>query len=261
MLIVFKDGEHPADDEHLADDEHPADDELVKEYRVRLNHQRELLRTVEGEGPTATESLDTWAKRLPTASVQPIQSRVYRPKTHAERQTIKMRSAQIKENVEALLAEVKAFHALRDKLVAELAEKFRKKEDYIRVLLCSSSTLKTMRKPNLKNAILHRKAKELNEGIEVLLLNFVPFSRMSAGREEGNRLKLLEVQNMINLEEIMQELTADEKSELLQELEDHRELKKKGARASSISAAQDMRFTIQRLSQEVSLRLSAYRSN
>ena len=60
---------------------------------------------------------------------------------------------------------------------------------------------------------------------------------------------------------VMQELTADEKSELLQELEDHRELKKKGARASSISAAQDMRFTIQHLSQEVSLRLSAYRSN
>ncbi|KAF8335256.1 hypothetical protein F5887DRAFT_829706, partial [Amanita rubescens] len=173
----------------------------------------------------------TWAKRLPTAVVQPIRSRVYRPRTHAERQTIKMRSAQIKENGEALLAEVKAFHVLRDKLVEELAEKFRKKEDYIRVLLCSSSTLKSTRKPNLKNAILHKKAKELNE--------------------EGNRLKLLEVQNMINIEEIMQELTADEKSELLQELEDHRDLKKKGARASNISAAQDgMRFTIQRLSQE-----------
>ncbi|KAF8347145.1 hypothetical protein F5887DRAFT_1072672 [Amanita rubescens] len=166
------DGDPAADENHDEDeppaaDEHPVDDERVKEYMVRLNHQRELLRTAasEGEdGPTAAESLDTWAKRLPTAVVQPIRSRVYRPRTHAERQTIKMRSAQIKENGEALLAEVKAFHVLRDKLVEELAEKFRKKEDYIRVLLCSSSTLKSTRKPNLKNAILHKKAKELNEG-------------------------------------------------------------------------------------------------
>lgn len=41
------------------------------------------------------------------------------------------------------------------------------------------------------------------------------------------------------------------KNELLQELEDYRGLKHKGARATNLSAAQDMRFTMQRLSQEV----------
>jgi hypothetical protein len=56
---------------------------------------------------------------------------------------------------------------------------------------------------------------------------------------------------MINIEEIIQELTEEEKNELLQELEDHRELKHKGARTSSISATQDMRLTTQRLAQEV----------
>jgi hypothetical protein len=63
---------------------------------------------------------------------------------------------------------------------------------------------------------------------------------------------LLEVQKMINVEEIMQDLTEEEKTDLIQQLEDHRELKHKGARATSISAAQDMRCTMQRLTQEVS---------
>ena len=105
-----------------------------------------------------------WDKLLPTTLIQPIRTRVYRPKTHAERQTDKMRSARVKENSEALQKDVRAFHMLRDKLVQELVVKFRKKEDYIRILLCSTSTLKSTRKPNLKNAILHNKTKELNQG-------------------------------------------------------------------------------------------------
>ncbi|KAF8347109.1 hypothetical protein F5887DRAFT_882138, partial [Amanita rubescens] len=105
--------------------------------------------------------------------------------------------------------------------------------EYIHSLLCASSTLKSTHKPNLKNAIIHQKVKELNEG-----------------REEGSRLSMIEVQNMVNIEEIMQEITEEEKTELIQQLEDHRELKHKGARATSISAAQDMRCTMQRLTQE-----------
>ena len=73
-----------------------------------------------------------------------------------------------------------------------------------------------------------------------------------AGREEGSRLSMIEVQNKINIEEIMQEITEEEKTNLIQQLEDHRELKQKGARATSISAAQDMRCTMQCLTQEVS---------
>ena len=75
-----------------------------------------------------------------------------------------MRYERAKENNEALQAEVKAFHNLRDKMVKELVGRFRKKEEYIRGLLFSSSTLKSMRKPNLKNAIIHQKVKELNKG-------------------------------------------------------------------------------------------------
>jgi len=63
---------------------------------------------------------------------------------------------------------------------------------------------------------------------------------------------MIEVQKKINIEEIMQEMMEEEKTDLIQQLEDHRELKHKGARVTSISAAQDMWCTMQHLMQEVS---------
>jgi hypothetical protein len=139
---------------------------------TRLRHEREILGMENDAGTTSADptaasaavTQSTWAKRQPTTLIQPIRQRHHRQKTHAEQQTDKMKHERAKENNEALQAEVKAFHNLRDKMVKELAGRFRKKEEYIRGLLCSSSTLKTTRKPNLKNAIIHKKVKELNEG-------------------------------------------------------------------------------------------------
>lgn len=142
------------------------DDIELEESMTRMKRQYELFATADHTGPTAVDDdvEGAWDKPLPTTLIQPIQTRPYRPKTHAERQTEKMRTARVKESFEALQKDVRAFHMLRDKMVQELAVKFEKKEDYIRVLLCSTSTLKSTRKPNLKNAILHSKSKELNQG-------------------------------------------------------------------------------------------------
>ena len=134
-----------------------------------LRHERKILENDAAADPTASAAdsaavQSTWAKRQPTMLIQPIRQRHHRQKTHAERQTDKMRYEHAKENNEPLQAEVKAFHNLRDKMVKELVGRFRKKEEYIRGLLFSSSTLKSTRKPNLKNAIIHQKVKELNEG-------------------------------------------------------------------------------------------------
>jgi len=66
-------------------------------------------------------------------------------------------------------------------------------------------------------------------------------------------LKLVDIQKMIDIEQITREMMEEDKNDLLQELEDHCELKHKGARATNLSTAQDMRFTMQCLSQEVCL--------
>ena len=169
MLIISP----PNNKDDDGDDGDPRDEQL-EQYQILLNHERELLQagTPINNDPTAEPS--TWAKRQPTTiGIQQVRNRQYHPTTHAERQTENMRRERIKENAEALQTEVKAFHNLRDKMVKELASKFRKKEAYIRVMLCSSSTLKTTRKPNLKNAILHKKAVELNEGSSFYNLLFL----------------------------------------------------------------------------------------
>ncbi|KAF8344808.1 hypothetical protein F5887DRAFT_1075000 [Amanita rubescens] len=123
-------------DQNVPDDGDPCDEQL-EQYQILLNHERELLLGMPlNDDPTAETS--TWAKRQPTTiGIQQVRSRQYRPKTHAERQTENMRRERIKENAEALQTEVKAFHNLRDKMVKDLTSKFRKKEAYIRVLLCS----------------------------------------------------------------------------------------------------------------------------
>jgi hypothetical protein len=110
-------------------------------------------------------------------------------------------------------------------LVQKLAQavRFGKEESDIQVLLSASSTLKASRKPNLKkNAILRRKVKELTK-VSFISIYSPSTSCLLVGQDEGNQLKLLEVQDL-----------TEEEKELL---EDYREVKQ---RVSSISAAQDL---------------------
>ena len=120
--------------------------------------------SLESETPTDNLSQSTWAERNPGKPIQPVRHRPPRPLTHAEQETNKMRSEKIRENAKALQTDVKALHAFIEKSIRELAAKHKRKRTYISVLVHAKSTLKAKRAPNLKNALLHRKAKELNQG-------------------------------------------------------------------------------------------------
>ncbi|KIL55666.1 hypothetical protein M378DRAFT_90577 [Amanita muscaria Koide BX008] len=138
------------------------------------------------------------------------------------------------ENALELDKEIKSLHAFQDKIVKDLVTKYKKSEKEIRTLVFSKPILKTRRRPNLRNALLHRKAKELNDG-----------------RSEGERLSLVEIQETSNIGEELKDLSEERKEELLNELKDHRELKQTGARASNASAAQDLRQTMDRMATEL----------
>lgn len=60
--------------------------------------------------------------------------------------------------------EIQGFHEFRETRAKEIAAKFQKKPDYIRALLNSRSIFKSTRAPNVRNAIVHHVAKEMNEG-------------------------------------------------------------------------------------------------
>ncbi len=68
------------------------------------------------------------------------------------------------ENAEALQKEIKALHGFQDQVIQQLAKKYKKKEADIRQLILSKPILKSKRAVSISNALLHQRAKELNEG-------------------------------------------------------------------------------------------------
>jgi hypothetical protein len=66
-------------------------------------------------------------------------------------------------------------------------------------------------------------------------------------------MSLLEIQEKVDLSGELEDLSEEQKEALLRELNGRRELKQTGARASNISAAQDLGQTMERTATEVSI--------
>ncbi|KAF8331782.1 hypothetical protein F5887DRAFT_894829 [Amanita rubescens] len=183
----------------------------------------------------STVNLSTWAERNFGKPIQPIRHRTSQPKALAEKETARLKSEKMRENAKALQTEVKTLHAFLEKAINDLATKYKKKKSYISTLVHAKSTLKAKRAPNLKNALLHRKAREVNQD-----------------RPNGERLSLLEIQKMVDDDKDIENISEEQKNELIKDLKAYRELKQTGSRASSLSVAQDVRQTMQRITIEVS---------
>jgi hypothetical protein len=132
-----------------------------------LNHQRELMAATDKENNTLDNSkvnLSMWAELNFGKPIQPIRHRTSQPKALAEKETARLKSEKMQENAKALQTEVKTLHVFLEKAINDLAVKYKKKKSYISTLVHAKSTLKAKRAPNLKNALLHRKAREVNQG-------------------------------------------------------------------------------------------------
>jgi len=68
----------------------------------------------------------------------------------------------------------------------------------------------------------------------------------------GEKIKLHELKCMVQDDDAYKNLTEEDQTRLKAELQKHRELKRKGVRPSNLSASQDIRRTIERVSDEVS---------
>jgi hypothetical protein len=73
----------------------------------------------------------------------------------------------------------------------------------------------------------------------------------TAGRPQGERLSLADIRKAALEYLDNNEITEEQKAELIEELNNHRELKRKGLRATNLAAAQDSHQTFMRLSNEV----------
>ncbi|KAF8344691.1 hypothetical protein F5887DRAFT_850888, partial [Amanita rubescens] len=177
----------------------------------------------------------TWAARNPHKPVISLRERDRDTNlTSAQRATAKMKTQQNREKAHEMHEEIQSFHDFRETRAKEIAAKYHKKPDYIRALLNTRSIFKPTRAPNVRNAIVHHVAKEMNEG-----------------RGLGDRYSLADIQKRVDEDEGLKELSKDDKAELIKELQEYRDLKKKGARISNNAAAQDMKHMMQKISIEL----------
>ena len=108
----------------------------------------------------------TWAERNPQKRVQAVRTR--RKLTDAEKAGRKVRLQAKRAENAALTADLEQYQQECDERLEELASKYSCKPDRLRRLLHTSSIFKKSRKANLRNAIVHKKAREENAGQRIM---------------------------------------------------------------------------------------------
>ncbi|KAH7903010.1 hypothetical protein BJ138DRAFT_1021259 [Hygrophoropsis aurantiaca] len=107
-------------------------------------------------------------------------------------------------------------------------------EKHIKDIIGSHTHYHTKRKPQVLNALVHAKAKEINQDLPV-----------------GERYKLMEIRAMIKNEEWS--FTEEQKQEAVKDLLEHRETQRTGVRANNAAAARDALATVTRITKEALL--------
>ncbi|KAJ7256858.1 hypothetical protein B0H12DRAFT_1232759 [Mycena haematopus] len=120
----------------------------------------------------------------------------------------------------------------RAALIAEIAQRYHKKPNFVRGILCSISQYKTTRAPTLRNAVVHERAKDY--------------------RAEGNpqKLEIIRAELQADIDNgvfSLDTITDEETKRLIDQLLEHRQLKRKGARATNKAAEVDAKKTIGRI--------------
>jgi predicted RNA-binding protein Jag len=108
----------------------------------------------------------TWARRNPQQRVQP--SRTRELLSDAQKATRKIQLRLNSQRRKAIEADLQEYKAQCEKNIAQLAEKFACRQEYLLRLLHTSPVFKKKRKPNIHNAIVHMKAMEENSSNESL---------------------------------------------------------------------------------------------
>ncbi|KAH7909350.1 hypothetical protein BJ138DRAFT_1102770 [Hygrophoropsis aurantiaca] len=99
-------------------------------------------------------------------------------------------------------------------------------EKHIKDIIGSHTHYHTKRKPQVLNALVHAKAKEINQDLPV-----------------GERYKLMKIRAMIKNEEWS--FTEEQKQEAIKDLLEHRETQRTGVRANNAAAARDTLATLE----------------
>ncbi|KAJ7768421.1 hypothetical protein B0H16DRAFT_1716423 [Mycena metata] len=149
------------------------------------------------------------------------------PLSDAEEATRALALQARQANKAALTKDIDEFTAQRDSTIHDLAQKYHKKEEYIRALVLHETQYTKTRAPSLRNAVIH----DLSE----------------KAKQAGNTLKLPDLQKGAD-EVLVKGVSAEEKARLLAA---HRQLSTKGLRATHVGATVDARNVASQIQDEL----------
>jgi hypothetical protein len=108
--------------------------------------------------------LSSLASRNPTRDVIPARVRHHPKLTDAQKITAEAKNLLNKENAAALQLEINQVFDVRNTEISRIAKKYNKTEVYIKQILANGTNYHGSRAPSLRNALVHAKGIEMNEG-------------------------------------------------------------------------------------------------
>jgi len=146
----------------------------IQTQKKELRHKfvlflsNDMSESVPESVPAPSKTLSSFASRNPTRDVNPVRVRQHPKITDAEKITAEAKRQLNKENAAALQLEVEQAFDARNTEVSRIAKKHNKTDLYIRQILAKETNFRGTRAPSLRNALVHAKGVEMNEGKEVL---------------------------------------------------------------------------------------------
>ncbi|KAF6742159.1 hypothetical protein DFP72DRAFT_860966 [Ephemerocybe angulata] len=173
----------------------------------------------------AVDLTSTHALRNPLKDIIPPRQNPKKPLGPGEdpvavKNATALRRNETRKAAELLKAALDNLQEQQKLALEKIAEEHGRKFEHVETMFKRASLYSKKRRPNLQNALIHAKAKELNTAIEE--------------------------------DEEMQDLTPEQEEEYIQKLEEHRTLKQRGARANNKAATLDATAVMARVHEEVS---------
>ncbi|KAH7904945.1 hypothetical protein BJ138DRAFT_1234068 [Hygrophoropsis aurantiaca] len=165
----------------------------------------------------------SWAARNPGQPVIPIRPAPAR-KTGAELASLKIASEQKKAKEELFHTALKEIADTQHNLIVEAAAAHDVTVEKALRLYNGYRNYAPSRKAQLSNALLHAKAKEVNQA--------------------GAKYTTKEIRELIKDDPDMRDLDSDQEQAFIEQLNEHRKLQKFGLRANNTAAARDMLCTL-----------------
>ncbi|KAF9231140.1 hypothetical protein BU15DRAFT_68578 [Melanogaster broomeanus] len=175
----------------------------------------------------------TWQARNPGQPV--IQPRVAPPhQTAAQKASREIARAQKAAKAKLLYESIEAFLKDQRSKTEALARQHDVTVDHVKQLIGGETHYHTSRKIQLRNALVHAKAVEVN-----------------TGRPVGSKFPMVDIQRMVQEDLQARTLTCEEEEEFITKLAEHRDVRVHGVRANNTAASRDVLVTVDRVATEL----------